>query len=115
MELIEEDDFGALVDRGLDLVPDEIWAMVDNVVVQVEDRHPDEPDLLGVYEGIPLTERDVFYAGALPDRIVIFREALCDFARDREELVEEVAVTVVHEIAHHFGIDDDALHAWGWG
>jgi predicted Zn-dependent protease with MMP-like domain len=114
MELIDEDAFGALVDRGLDLVPDEIWAMLDNVVVLVEDRNAEEPDLLGLYEGIPLTERD-FYAGALPDRITIYREALCDFARDPEELVEEVAVTVVHEIAHHFGIDDDRLHEWGWG
>ncbi|WP_370327946.1 metallopeptidase family protein [Euzebya sp.] len=96
------------------MVPDEIWDMLDNVVVLVEDRHPDEPDLLGLYEGIPLTERE-FYAGALPDRILIFREALCDYARDRDELVDEVAITVVHEIAHHFGIDDDRLHEWGWG
>ncbi len=114
MELIDEDEFSELVDRGLDMVPDEIWDMLDNVVVLVEDRHPDEPDLLGLYEGIPLTERE-FYAGALPDRILIFREALCDYARDRDELVDEVAITVVHEIAHHFGIDDDRLHEWGWG
>jgi predicted Zn-dependent protease with MMP-like domain len=115
MDLIDEDAFGELVDRGLDLVPDEIWAMLDNVVVLVEDRNADEPDLLGLYEGIPLTERGEFYAGALPDRITIYREALCDFCHDHEELVEEVAVTVVHEIAHHFGIDDDRLHEWGWG
>jgi predicted Zn-dependent protease with MMP-like domain len=114
VEVIAEDEFGELVDRGLDLVPDEIWDMLDNVVVLVEDRNEEEPDLLGLYEGTPLTERE-FYSGALPDRISIYRLALCDFCADREELVEEVAVTVVHEIAHHFGIDDDRLHEWGWG
>lgn len=111
---IDEDAFERLVDRGLDLVPDELLAMLDNVVILVEDQHPQEPDLLGLYEGIPLTERD-FYAGVLPDRIMIYREALCRMCDTREELVEEVAVTVVHEIAHHFGIDDDRLHDLGWG
>ncbi|CAN5143943.1 metallopeptidase family protein [soil metagenome] len=114
MDLIDPDTFEDLVGRGLDMVPDELFDMLDNVVVLIEDRNEHEPDLLGLYEGIPLTERE-FYAGALPDRIMIYREALCDMCVDYDELVEEVAVTVVHEIAHHFGIDDDALHAWGWG
>ena len=114
MELIEQEAFEELVGRGLDMVPDELWDMLDNVVVLIEDRNAEEPDILGLYEGIPLTERE-FYAGVLPDRITIYREALCDMCSDHEELVEEVAITVVHEIAHHFGIDDDHLHEWGWG
>jgi predicted Zn-dependent protease with MMP-like domain len=90
---------------------------MDNVVVLVEEMPPaNEPqDLLGLYEGTPLTERDGWYAGVLPDRISVFRQptlAICD---TREEVVEEVLVTVVHEIAHHFGIDDDRLHELGWG
>ena len=114
MELVDDAVFEELVGRGLDKVPDEIWDMMDNVVVLIEDANEDEPDILGLYEGIPLVERD-FYSGALPDRITIYRRALCDMCADAEELVEEVAITVVHEIAHHFGISDDALHAWGWG
>ena len=114
MEPIPRAQFDTLVDDGLDLVPQALLDMLDNVVILVEDEHPDEPDLLGLYEGIPLTERE-FYAGALPDRISIYRLPLCAMSASHEELVEEVAVTVVHEIAHHFGIDDDRLHEWGWG
>lgn len=114
MEPVPPEAFEVLVDDGLDRVPDELLDMLDNVVILVEDAHPDEPDLLGLYEGIPLTERE-FYAGALPDRITIFRLPLCAMCSDTDELVEEVAITVVHEIAHHFGIDDDHLHEWGWG
>ena len=107
--------FEELVADALDEVPAELMALLDNVVVLVEDRNPDEPDLLGLYEGTPLTERDGWWAaGSLPDRITIFRNptlAVCDTAA---EVVEEVRVTVVHEIAHHFGIDDERLHALGW-
>ena len=76
-------------------------------------RHPTE--LTGLYEGVPLTERDDYGGLVMPDLITLYRLPLCEFARDEEELVEEVTVTVVHEIAHHFGIDDDKLHEWGWG
>ena len=91
--------------------------MLDNVVFLVEDEPPaDDPDLLGVYEGVPLTERgDGWAAGALPDRILLFRGPLTRMCADDEELTEEIAVTVVHEIAHHFGIDDATLHDLGWG
>jgi predicted Zn-dependent protease with MMP-like domain len=89
---------------------------LDNVAFFVEDEPPaDDPDLLGVYDGIPLTERDVGWGGHLPDRIVIFSGPLQRMCVDREELLEEIAITVVHEIAHHFGIDDDMLHELGWG
>ena len=82
----------------------------------VEDEPPqDDPDLLGVYEGTPLTERGDGWAGALPDRIILFRGPLGRMCADREELLDEIAVTVVHEVAHHFGIDDVTLHRLGWG
>ena len=106
--------FEELVADALDEVPPELMGLLDNVVVLVEDRNPDEPDLLGLYEGYALTERGWSHSGALPDRIMIYREAICDVCDDPDQVVEEVAVTVVHEIAHHFGIDDDRLHALGW-
>lgn len=107
--------FDELVSDALDLIPTELAAAIDNVVVLVEDRNPEEPDLLGLYEGVALTERDSNYAGSLPDAITIYREALLDVCDSDDEVVEEVAITVIHEIAHHFGIDDDRLHDLGWG
>ncbi|OHW63631.1 hypothetical protein AFC81_22160 [Mycobacterium avium subsp. paratuberculosis] len=80
----------------------------------VDDRHPEEPDLLGLYEGVALTERDSDYSGALPDAITIYRAALLDVCESEQQVIEEVAVTVIHEIAHHFGIDDERLHQLGW-
>ena len=106
--------FEELVSDALDLIPPELAAAADNVVVLVEDRHPDEPDLLGLYQGIALTERDSSYAGALPDTITIYRDSLLEACSTEAEVVEEVAVTVIHEMAHHFGIDDDRLHELGW-
>lgn len=108
-------EFEELVSAALDQLPERFASAMDNVVVLVEDRHPEEPTLLGLYEGIALTERDSHYAGVLPDRITIYREAIMDICRSRDEVVDEVRITVVHEIAHHFGIDDDTLHALGWG
>nr|WP_026075182.1 metallopeptidase family protein [Cellulomonas massiliensis] len=111
------EDFEDAVRDALDEIPPELAAMMDNVVVLVEDDPPaDDPDLLGLYEGTPLTERgEVWAAGALPDRITVFRLPTLALCEDRDEVVEEVAVTVVHEIAHHFGIDDARLHELGWG
>lgn len=106
--------FDELVSDALDLIPPELAAAIDNVVVLVENRHPEEPELLGLYEGIALTERDTTYAGALPDTITIYRDALLDICDSDGDVVEEVAITVIHEIAHHFGIDDDRLHQLGW-
>jgi len=110
-------DFEDAVSEALDLVPEELARQMVNVVVLVEDDvAPGEDDLLGLYEGTPLTERGEWWAaGSLPDRITIYRNptlAVCDTV---EDVVEEVAVTVVHEIAHHFGIDDERLHELGWG
>jgi len=106
--------FEELVSDALDLIPPELAGAADNVVVLVEARHPEEPDLLGLYEGIALTERDSSYAGALPDAITIYRDSLLEICESEEQVVEEVAVTVIHEMAHHFGIDDDRLHELGW-
>ncbi|GFG65716.1 hypothetical protein MKUB_32060 [Mycobacterium kubicae] len=106
--------FDDLVSDALDLIPPELAAAMDNVVVLVADRHPEDDDLLGLYEGVALTERDSDYAGTLPDAITIFRAALLDVCESEEEVVEQVAITVIHEIAHHFGIDDDRLDELGW-
>jgi predicted Zn-dependent protease with MMP-like domain len=108
--------FVALVDRALDGIPDELARLVRNVVVLVEDEPPeDEPDdLLGLYDGVALTERDGTLTPQLPDRIFVFRLPLLEMCADEDELVDEVEITVVHEIAHHFGIDDDRLHDLGY-
>ena len=114
MDPLPRDRFERLVGEALDLLPDELAELIDNVVVTVEDRHPDEPSLLGLYEGIPLIDRHDYGALVLPDRITIYRLACCEFCADTDELIEEVAVTVVHEVAHHFGIGDDRLEQLGW-
>jgi predicted Zn-dependent protease with MMP-like domain len=106
--------FDELVSDALDLIPPQLAAVMDNVVVLVADRHPEEADLLGLYDGVALTERDSNYAGSLPDTITIYRDALLDICDGEDQVVEEVKITVVHEIAHHFGIDDDRLHELGW-
>jgi predicted Zn-dependent protease with MMP-like domain len=106
--------FDELVSDALDLIPQQLAAVMDNVVVLVAGHHPDEADLLGLYEGVALTERDSNYAGSLPDTITIYRDALLDVCDSEDQVVEEVKITVVHEIAHHFGIDDDRLHELGW-
>jgi predicted Zn-dependent protease with MMP-like domain len=109
------DRFEALVSTALDDVPPELSALIDNCVVLVEDDPPPEdPELLGVYDGTPLTERDTGYSMTLPDRITIFRHPILAMCATEEEAVDEVRITVVHEIAHHFGIDDDRLHELGY-
>jgi predicted Zn-dependent protease with MMP-like domain len=113
---MEPEQFDLLVDQALDGIPDELARLVRNVVVLVEDEPPeDEPDdLLGLYDGVALTERDSTIAMQMPDRIFIFRGPLLDFCDTEAQLIEEVRITVVHEIAHHFGIDDRRLHELGY-
>ena len=109
------DRFEELVAAALDRVPAELAALIENCVVLVEDDSPSgQPELLGVYDGTPLTERDQGYTMVLPDRITIFRHPTLAICADEDEVVHEVNVTVVHEIAHHFGIDDDRLHELGY-
>src|ERR1700687_1920537 len=107
--------FDELVSEALDLIPPQLAAAIDNVVVLVESRDPEEPDLRGLYHGIALTERAWLYSGSPPDSIAICRDALLEICGSEEEVVEEVAVTVIREIAHHFGIDDDRLPEIGSG
>jgi predicted Zn-dependent protease with MMP-like domain len=113
---ISAEEFDALVDAALDGIPDELAGLVQNLVVLVEDEPPEgEPDdLLGLYDGVALTERDGGYHPPLPDRIFLFRGPLTDMCEDLEELVDEIRITVVHEVAHHFGIDDERLHDLGY-
>ncbi len=112
---VTADDFEELVGVALDSIPPALARAMRNVVIMVEAEAPNgEPGLLGLYEGIPLTQRDTWYAGVLPDRITIFRGPILRRCSTRAEVVEEVRITVVHEVAHHFGIDDDALDDLGY-
>ena len=112
---MDRDAFEALVNDALDGIPDELSNLIRNVVVLVEDEPPeDDPGLLGLYDGVALTERYGDYGLELPDRIFIYRNPLLDMCSTPEELVAEVRITVVHEVAHHFGIDDDRLHDLGY-
>jgi predicted Zn-dependent protease with MMP-like domain len=107
--------FEELVAEALDAVPDALLKLMDNVVVLVEDDPEDDRELLGLYEGYALTSRGWDYGGVLPDRITIYRNPTLRICDTDDDVVDEVATTVVHEIAHHFGIDDERLHHLGWG
>jgi predicted Zn-dependent protease with MMP-like domain len=108
------EEFELHVAEALDEIPDELAALIDNCVILVEDYPPpDVPGTLGLYSGIPLTERGQYYT-SLPDRILIFRYPILSICDTSEQVIEEIRITVVHEIAHHFGIDDDRLHELGY-
>lgn len=109
---VDEDTFGRLVEAALDGIPAELGRLMRNVAVMVEDASSD-PRLLGLYEGVPLTERTTSYGGVLPDRITIFRLPILRRCRSLDDVVREVRRTVVHEVAHHFGISDERLHELG--
>lgn len=110
---VEPGRFEDMVVTALDELPEELGRLMRNVAVTVEhDLGP--PGLLGLYEGIPLTSRTSDYAGVLPDRITIYRRAICAICRTEQEVADQVRRTVVHEIAHHFGINDDRLAELGW-
>ena len=110
---VPRDRFEELVSEALDDIPPELTKLMDNVAVFVEDD-PEEEGLLGLYEGLPLTERGDTYGGVMPDRITLYRNPICAICDDEEDVMDEVYTTVVHEIAHHFGIDDDRLDELGW-
>ena len=115
MQPLSPEAFEELVGQALDGIPDDLMALLDNVALLIEDEAPTGgPELLGLYEGTPLTERGNWYAGALPDRITLFKGPIERYCRTFDEVVHEVRVTAVHEIAHHFGIGDDRLHELGW-
>ncbi len=107
--------FEDVVRRALDSLPADLRQAMSNVEIVVEDENPDDPDLLGLYTGIPLPERDSGYAGVLPDKIEIYQLPLEEeFGHDPALLEEEIRITVLHELAHHFGIEDDRLEQLGW-
>ena len=113
MIYVEPGRFEEMVAAALDSLPAELGRLMSNVAVTVE-HDPGPPGLLGLYQGIPLTSRTTQYAGVLPDRITIYRLAICAICRTEDEVAGEVRRTVVHEVAHHFGIDDDRLDELGW-
>jgi predicted Zn-dependent protease with MMP-like domain len=113
---MDAESFEELVGDELDQLPDDMLDGLDNVVIVVEDRPEDGSlDLLGLYDGVALTERGQYGFGEMPDRITIFREPLLAICDDLDELRDQVHVTLVHEIAHYYGIDDEKLHELGWG
>lgn len=115
---MSREEFETEAGNALDLIPPEFLNRLHNIAILVEDEPgPDQPEtLLGLYEGIPLTERlDSWAYGSLPDRITLFQGPLQRMSRDTQELREQIAITMVHEIGHYFGIDDDRLHELGWG
>ncbi len=113
---MDADTFEILVGDELDQLPEDMVDGLDNVVIVVEDRPEDGSlDLLGLYDGVALTERGQYGFGEMPDRILIYREPLLAICADIDELRDQVHVTLVHEIAHYYGIDDTKLHELGWG
>lgn len=109
---IDRPRFEQMVGEALDTLPAEFTGLMRNVVVQVEDG--DDPHLLGLYYGVPLTERQANDAGMMPDQISIYRLAILGVCTTEDDVIEEVRTTVVHEVGHHFGIDDDRLHELGY-
>jgi predicted Zn-dependent protease with MMP-like domain len=113
---LNEEEFEKIVIAELDELPDEMVDGLENLVFVTEDRPADGSlDLLGLYEGVALTERDRYGFGELPDRIVLYREPLLAVADNLDDLRDEIHITLVHEIAHYYGIDDAELHRLGWG
>jgi predicted Zn-dependent protease with MMP-like domain len=112
---LSAEEFERLVVEELDLLPDDMVDGLENVVFVVEDRPEDGSlDTLGLYDGVAVTERDRYGYGEMPDRIILYREPLLAASADADELRDEIHVTLVHEIAHYYGIDDDRLHELGW-
>ena len=108
-------EFEEHVRRALESLPPALGEAMSNVAIVVEDENPEDPDVFGLYLGVPLTERDSAYAGALPDKIAIYQLPLeAEFGNDPAVLEDEIRITVIHEIAHHFGIDEDRLAELGW-
>ena len=113
---LTEDEFETLVVAELDSLPDDMVDGLDNIVFVVEDRPEDGSlDVLGLYDGVNLTERGQYGFGELPDRIILYREPLLDDSANLEDLKNQIHITLVHEIAHYYGIDDAELHRLGWG
>ena len=113
MIVVEPERFEEMVVAALDGLPERLGALMQNVAVTVE-HGPGPRGLLGLYQGVPLTSRTTQYSAVLPDRIIIYRQAICAICRTAEEVADQVRRTVIHEVAHHFGIGDERLRELGW-
>lgn len=111
---ISDERFEQLVDQALASIPDDIMQHISNVVFLIEDLHPDNPWILGLYHGVALPNRTFDHTGYLPDTITIYRQALKNFCRTEEQLVEQTRITVMHEVGHYFGLDEDDLDRLGY-
>ncbi len=103
------------VRAALDSLPANLAGALENVAVVVEDENAEDPDIFGLYQGVPLPDRGIGYSGALPDRIAIYRLPLEETFTDPDELEHEIRVTVLHELGHYFGMDEDKLDELGYG
>lgn len=112
---VSEEHFNELVDDALDKIPEEFARRLRNVVILVRDHNEEDPTILGLYEGVALTERTHDHTGFLPDAIFIYKQALEAVCDSEEQLAHEVKVTVFHEVGHYFGMDEEQLHTLGWG
>lgn len=111
---ISDEDFEELVCDALDMIPEEFAQQMVNLAFLIEDRDPTNPGILGLYSGVALPERTFDHTGVLPDTITIYRESLKEYCQSYEELVQEIIVTVHHEVGHYFGLDEEDLHRLGW-
>lgn len=115
MLAVTHDAFEALVSAGLDTLHEDMLEKLDNVIFLVEDEPEDGSDVLGVYEGFSLAERGIYGYGEEPDRIILFRNNLLAYCADEQQLEHEIRVTLVHEIAHFYGLSEQRIHELGWG
>ena len=115
MDNLNAEEFEKLVIDELDALPDDMVEGLENLAFITEDRPEDGSlDLLGLYDGVAITERDIYGFGEMPDRIILYREPLLDVSADLDELKDQIHITLVHEIAHFYGINDEELHKLGW-
>jgi predicted Zn-dependent protease with MMP-like domain len=111
---VSEDRFSEMIGDALDAIPSELAGQMENVAIFVEDE-AESRQLFGLYEGIPLTKRAGYgYGRTMPDKITLYRMTICSRCSTEEEVAEQVRITLIHEVGHHFGIDDPRLRQLGW-
>lgn len=115
MTPVTQEEFEAMINDALDAIPDEFAKHMTNMVVLARDFNDDDPTLLGLFEGVPLTEQHSNHTGFLPDAVFVYKNALEAMCSDSDELREEVRITVLHEVGHYFGLEEHELHELGWG
>lgn len=115
MTPVTQEEFEAMINDALDTIPDEFAKHMTNMVVLARDFNDDDPTLLGLFEGVPLTEQHSNHTGFLPDAVFVYKNALEAMCSDSDELREEVKITVLHEVGHYFGLEEHELHELGWG